>query len=82
MKPQKPVIINLLNEVLKNEMTPINQYYLHAKILKDLGYELLAPKERAQSVEEVEHAGYGETQLGLIDGMGLKNFLQHQMKPA
>ena len=56
MKPQKPEIISLLNEVLKNELTAINQYFLHAKILEDMGYEQLAQKERAESIEEMEHA--------------------------
>ena len=82
MKPQKPEIISLLNEVLKNELTAINQYFLHAKILEDMGYEQLAQKERAESIEEMEHADWLETQLGLIEGMGLENYLQSQMKPA
>ena len=58
MKPQKPEIISLLNEVLKNELTAINQYFLHAKILEDMGYEQLAQKERAESIEEMEHADW------------------------
>ena len=37
MKPQKFEIISLLNEVFKNELTAINQYYLYAKILEDMG---------------------------------------------
>ena len=158
MKPQKPEIISLLNEVLKNELTAINQYFLHAKILEDMGYAQLAQKERAESIEEMEHADWLmdrilfleglpnlqdlgklrigetipemfdcdlalehdaipalrraiavmeeepdfvtrdllnkiltneeshvdwlETQIGLIDGMGLENYLQSQMKPA
>ena len=82
MKPQKPEIISLLNEVLNNELTAINQYFLHAKILEDMGYEQLARKERAESIEEMEHADWLETQLGLIEGMGLENYLQSQMKPV
>ena len=82
MKPQKPEIISLLNEVLKNELTAINQYFLHAKILEDMGYEQLAQKERAESIEEMEHADWLETQLGLIEGIGLENYLQSQMKPV
>ena len=82
MKPQKTEVISLLNEVFKNELTAINQYFLHAKILEDMGYEQLAQKERAESIEEMEHADCLETQLGLIEGMGLENYLQSQMKPA
>ena len=75
MKPQKPEIISLLSKVFKNELTAINQYFLHAKILEDMGYEQLAQKERAESSVEMEHADWLETQLGLIEGMGLENYL-------
>ena len=82
MKPQKPEIISLLNEVFKNELTAINQYFLHAKILGAMGYGQLAQKKRAESIEEMEHSDWLETQLGLIEGMGLENYLQSQMKPV
>ena len=36
----------------------------------------------AESIEEMEHADRLETQLGLIEGMGLENYLQSQMKPV
>ena len=82
MKPQKPEIISLPNEVFKNELTAINQYYLYAKILEDMGYEQLAQRECAEAIEEMKHADWLETQLGLIEGMGLENYLQSQMKPV
>ena len=82
MKSQRPVIINLLNDVLKYELTTLNQNFLHAKTLKGLGCVLLAPKECTKSIEEVEQADSRGTQLGLIDMLGLKNFLQSKMKPA
>ena len=82
MKPQKPEIISLLNEVFKNQLTAINQYFFYAKILENMRYEQLARKERAESIEEMEHADWLETQLGLIEGMGLENYLQSQMKPV
>ena len=81
-QPVHPDIIACLNEVLTGELTAINQYYLYAKILEDMGYELLAQKECAESIEEMEHADWLETQLGLIEGMGLENYLQSQMKPV
>ena len=47
-----------------------------------MGYEQLAQRECAESIEEMEHADWLETQLGLIEGMGLENYLQSQMKPV
>ena len=82
MKPQKPEIISLLNEVFKNQLTAINQYFFYAKILENMRYEQLAQKERAESIEEMEAADWLETQLGLIEGMGLENYLQSQIKPV
>ena len=69
MKPQKPEIISLLNEVLKNELTAINQYFLHAKILEDMGYEQLAQKERAESIEEMEHADWLMDRILFLEGL-------------
>ena len=58
MKPQDPQIIDYLNKVLKNELTAINQYFLHAKIFEDRGFKGLAKKEREESIEEMEHADW------------------------
>ena len=56
MKAQDPRIIDFLNDILKNELTAINQYFLHAKMLEDWGFEKLAKKERQESIEEMQHA--------------------------
>ena len=53
MKPQNPEIIEYLNKVLRNELTAINQYFLHAKILEDRGLKKLAKKEKAESIERI-----------------------------
>jgi len=51
-----PKIIAHLNRVLKNELTAINQYFLHSRILADWGLSELAKKEYAESVDEMKHA--------------------------
>jgi len=49
-------VIKILNEVLTNELTAINQYFLHARICKDWGYEKLAKKTYEESIDEMKHA--------------------------
>ncbi len=51
-----PGVIDLLNEVLTNELTAISQYYLHARICENWGYERLWKKVRAESLDEMKHA--------------------------
>ncbi len=51
-----PGVIDLLNEVLTNELTAISQYYLHARICENWGYERLWKKVRAESLDEMRHA--------------------------
>jgi bacterioferritin len=51
-----PSVIDLLNEVLTNELTAISQYFLHARICENWGYERLWKKVRAESLDEMKHA--------------------------
>jgi bacterioferritin len=51
-----PEIIELLNEVLTAELTAINQYFIHAKMCENWGYERLAHKVREESIDEMKDA--------------------------
>lgn len=49
-------VIERLNEALFLELGAVNQYWLHYRLLDDWGFAKLAAKERAESIEEMEHA--------------------------
>ena len=51
-----PAIIDLLNQVLTNELTAVNQYFLHARICENWGYERLYEKFRHESIDEMKDA--------------------------
>ena len=51
-----PAIIDLLNEVLTNELTAVNQYFLHARMVENWGYERLYKKFRGESMDEMKDA--------------------------
>ena len=49
-------VISHLNIILRNELVAINQYFLHAKILEDQGFNKLAAITKAESIDEMRHA--------------------------
>lgn len=63
-----PKIIELLNEVLKAELTAINQYFLHAEMCENWGYERLAKLIRKESIEEMVHAEKLIERILYLDG--------------
>lgn len=49
-------VIEYLNKALKNELTSINQYFLHARLLENWGFAKLGQHEYAESIDEMKHA--------------------------
>lgn len=68
MKGQAP-IIDALNEVLTLELTAINQYWLHARICENWGYERLWKKISEESREEMKHADRLIERVLYLDGL-------------
>ena len=62
-------VIQQLNKVLTNELTAINQYFLHARLWKNWGFERLAKHEMDESMGEMKHADKLIERIILLDGM-------------
>ena len=62
-------ILDLLNELLTNELTAINQYFIHAKLCDHWGYKKLAHKVRAESIDEMKHADQIIARILFLDGV-------------
>ena len=64
-----PKVLEFLNEALTSELTAINQYFAHGKICENWGYQRLAAKYRAESIEEMNDAEKIMERLLLLEGM-------------
>ena len=72
-------VIEYLNKALTNELTAINQYWLHYRVLANWGIAKLAAYERGESIEEMEHADKLADRILFLDG--LPNFQAiHKLK--
>jgi bacterioferritin len=62
-------VMNLLNQLLTNELTAINQYFIHAKMCRNWGYDRLAKKVRDESIDEMKHAELVIDRILFLDGV-------------
>jgi bacterioferritin len=62
-------VIGYLNAALKNELTAINQYWLHYRLLDHWGIERLAKYERHESIDEMKHADRLMERILFLDGL-------------
>ena len=64
-----PKVLELLNEALKEELTAINQYWLHYRLLDNWGVKQLADYERHESIDEMKHADRLAERILFLDGL-------------
>src|ERR671913_357504 len=64
-----PKVLELLNEALKNELTAVNQYWLHYRLLDNWGVHKLAQFERHESIDEMKHADRLAERILFLEGL-------------
>jgi bacterioferritin len=64
-----PQILDLLNDILTTELTAINEYFLHARIAENWGYERLGKKIYEESIGEMKHADRLVKRILFLDGL-------------
>jgi len=63
-----PKVVEYLNKALRHELTAVNQYWLHYRLLDNWGYKTLAKKWRNESIEEMQHADEIIERIIFLDG--------------
>jgi bacterioferritin len=63
-----PKVIEYLNDALRNELTAINQYWLHYRLLDHWGVHKLAQFERHESIDEMKHADWLSERILFLEG--------------
>jgi bacterioferritin len=63
-----PQVIDYLNKALRHELTAVNQYWLHYRLLDNWGYKALAKQWRKESIEEMQHADKLIERIIFLDG--------------
>ena len=64
-----PTILRLLNAQLTNELTAVNQYFLHARMYRHWGFDKLGKKEYEESIGEMKHADKLIDRILMLDGL-------------
>ena len=64
-----PKVIDYLNKALRHELTAVNQYWLHYRLLDNWGYKALAKQWRKESIEEMQHADKLVERIIFLDGV-------------
>jgi bacterioferritin len=62
-------VVKVLNEVLRKELTGINQYFIHAKMCKNWGYAVLAEHAWNESIDEMKHADQIVERILFLEGV-------------
>jgi bacterioferritin len=62
-------VLEILNDLLTNELTSVNQYFVHAKMCENWGYQRLASKVREESIDEMKHADKLISRILYLEGV-------------